>query len=116
MSIEALWTIEYGQLDINGNSVAWTNGGVIIFETNRVFGGDSSYHYLGKYEIQNQTVTGNMDIEHYHGSLDTAFGIATTSFPITFTGKRQGTIINGTATLNGVGTIPIRLTWRKDLP
>jgi hypothetical protein len=43
MSVEALWTREFG---LAGR---WENGGVVVFETGRVFGGDCRYYYVGEF-------------------------------------------------------------------
>ena len=41
--IESLYVAEFGDVD----GLSFRNGGVVILETNRVFGGDSGYFYLG---------------------------------------------------------------------
>lgn len=47
MSIEALWAVRFA--GAHGVRVA-RSAGVIILETNRIFGGDSWTFYTGKYE------------------------------------------------------------------
>jgi hypothetical protein len=47
MSIEALWAVQF--TGVNGVRRA-TSGGVIVIETGRIFGGDSSMWYTGKYD------------------------------------------------------------------
>jgi hypothetical protein len=46
MSIEALWSIDF--TGVNDDSIA-KSGGVVVFETGRVFGGDTWQLYTGGY-------------------------------------------------------------------
>jgi hypothetical protein len=46
MSIEALWAVQF--TGVNGVRMA-SSGGVIVIETNRIFGGDSWQWYTGNY-------------------------------------------------------------------
>ena len=43
--LEALWTVEF-----ESNIGGW-GGGIVIFETGRVFGGDAQYTYIGHYKV-----------------------------------------------------------------
>jgi hypothetical protein len=42
---EGLYVVEFGDV----GTAATRNGGVAVLETNRIFGGDSGYYYLGKF-------------------------------------------------------------------
>jgi hypothetical protein len=53
MSIEALWLVEFRDT----NNAMHSGSGVIVFETGRVFGGDSSIVYLGSYEVVHNILT-----------------------------------------------------------
>jgi hypothetical protein len=46
MGIEALWSLEFVSTEDSYGA------GVVIFETNKIFGGDSLYYYLGNYETK----------------------------------------------------------------
>jgi hypothetical protein len=50
--IEALYVVEFGDVAIGGQTYTYWNGGVAVLETNRIFGGDSGYYYLGNYTIK----------------------------------------------------------------
>ena len=68
MSLEALWTVEYQ--DVSN----WVNGGVVVLETGRVFGGDGSFYYVGTFEPTSHGLSAEVRIVHYHGDRRTAFG------------------------------------------
>src|SRR5260221_6026096 len=57
MSIEALWSIDF--TGVNNNSIA-KSGGVVVFETGRVFGGDTWQLYTGSYS---RTDDGRLKVE-----------------------------------------------------
>lgn len=59
MTIEGLWTIDFF-------SKHGAGAGVIVFETGRVFGGDSSMFYIGDYEIKNGAVSGRIRVRVHH--------------------------------------------------
>ena len=44
-SLEALWAIRFGPIE------APVSGGVLIFETGNIYGGDTMYAYVGGYVI-----------------------------------------------------------------
>jgi hypothetical protein len=43
-------SVEFGDVALGGQ--LYRNGGVAVLETNRIFGGDSGYYYLGTYSIK----------------------------------------------------------------
>jgi hypothetical protein len=57
MALEALWAITFGTGQDEG-------AGVIVFETGRLFGGDTSFYYVGRYEYntRDQTITGEVEV------------------------------------------------------
>jgi T3SS negative regulator,GrlR len=57
MSLEALWAITFGTGEDTGS-------GVIVFETGRIFGGDTSFYYLGRYSYnpRDQTLSGEVEV------------------------------------------------------
>jgi hypothetical protein len=66
MTIEALWTVEIP--DVKGG---WINGGVVVLETGRIFGGDSFYYFLGNYDVSGGNVSGTLNVTHYNGPQST---------------------------------------------
>ena len=69
-SVEALWAAHFGNVD----TVGLPNGGVLVFESRRVFGGDSGYYYLGGYQISGRTMFAHIEVTHFSGTNPTAFG------------------------------------------
>lgn len=108
--IEALWTVEYG------TGETWKNGGVLVFETGRVFGGDSFFYVTGDYDATGRRFTARLSVVHYHGQRLNAFGDEAAAFEMTLTGERHGDEIRGTLTREGFEDLRARLTWRSDLP
>jgi len=61
--IEAMYAVEFMS---NLNKIGQ---GVVIFETDRIFGGDSGFTYIGKYEIKDKTLYIEAKIKEY-GNLN----------------------------------------------
>lgn len=84
MSVEALYTMTFGD---NVAPAAARNGGVVVLETGRVFGGDSSFSYVGTYRVVSDLIQAEARIERYNDLLQSAFGDDGTSFKVWFVGK-----------------------------
>src|SRR4051794_24899225 len=71
MSIEGMWAVYFG--DVDGGQV---NSGIVVLETERIFGGDSFIAYLGTYQIGGAEVSANFDTWAYNHTMvvQTAFG------------------------------------------
>ena len=57
--IEAMWTVSFSTPQGTFGS------GVAVFETGRIFGGDSMYFYLGSYTVSGSDVMGKALVQHY---------------------------------------------------
>ena len=84
-TLEALWTVEF---EVAGG---WHNGGVLVFETQRVFGGDSQYYYLGTFFVGRGSINVELRVTHYHGERQTAWGDAATDFQVHANGVKVTT-------------------------
>lgn len=93
MSFEGMWAVYFG--DVAGPVI---NSGIAVFETGRIFGGDSLMAYLGSYELLNGGISGTAKIWAYnpHQSVTTAFGKM---------GTREGTVLVFTAFPNAHGDL-----------
>lgn len=113
MSVEALWTVEIP--DAKGG---WINGGVVVLETGRIFGGDSFYYFLGSYDVCGGSVSGTLNVTHYNGPQSTTWGDYAAKLSVKFNMKVEETVATGTGErLDKPGMrLPIRLTKRADLP
>jgi len=68
--LEALWSVQFqSNLGIQG-------AGVVVFETGRIFGGDSQYYYLGSATVRNdgKEVVAEVEVNHYAGQSFSIFG------------------------------------------
>jgi hypothetical protein len=59
--IEGLWSVTFSTPEGVAGS------GVAVFESQRIFGGDSMYYYLGHYAVANAEVQGTVEVIHYAG-------------------------------------------------
>ena len=88
-SVEALWTAKYGTAEYN---VGELEGGVIIIETGKIYGGDSIYAYRGDFTVNADIVEGNLTM-YRHNWADGSQSLYETqeaSFSSLFIGTRQG--------------------------
>ena len=68
--LEALWTANF----VSNHCVY--GGGAVVFETGRIFGGDSQYYYVGNYEVSNGCISGDLEVTHFAGATESIFGSA----------------------------------------
>lgn len=88
-SVEALWTAKYGTAEYN---VGELEGGVIIIETGKVYGGDSIYAYRGDVSVTGDAVEGDLTMYRHNLAPGTQslYGTQEDSFTSHFVGSRQG--------------------------
>jgi hypothetical protein len=112
MSEEALWTIEFE------TTLGWANGGVVVLETGRLFGGDSQYYYVGKYNYAQPIYTAQVRVTHYQGPLGTAWGDAAQTFDLALRGNidPDRILIEGTIERQDFPTTRFRMLKRAPLP
>lgn len=114
MSVEALWTVEY-ELAPHG----WTNGGIVVLESERVFGGDSQYYYVGTYVLKDRHFSADIHATHYHGEMWTAFCTDEDTLHLSAHCEWDGDkVIQGTMSseTSPVITLGIKMTKQTDLP
>ena len=85
---EALWSIEFVS---DAGSVG---AGVIVLETERLFGGDAQYFYIGKYEIEGKQISAEITVTHYAGEPFSVFG-TDRQFDMHLSGTLRGDTIEG---------------------
>lgn len=112
MSVEALWTAEFQ------TAQGWANGGVVVLETGKVYGGDSQYYYVGVYKVAGDGIEASLSVNHYHGPVSTAWGTNEKRFSVSLQGKREGGTITGVMFRpeHPQKMQPVRLTLRENLP
>jgi len=103
---EALWAI--GFQANNGNFGA----GVLVFETGRIFGGDSSYYYVGSYETKDDTIRGQAKVTHYFGHKNNVFG-PVDQFMLNFSGTINGDRLTVDATVDGAPAMKLQINGKR---
>lgn len=68
MALEALWAVAF-QADAGPYGA-----GVVVFESNRIFGGDSCYYYVGTYELNTTIINAKIKVKHFAGPRNNIFG------------------------------------------
>ena len=96
-SYEALWAVYFGDVSDPSRLVPGrTNAGVAVLETQRIFGGDSQYFYLGSYEVEKDWITASVTITHFNGEGWSAFGGPLRgSMKLRLEGRREGNEVRG---------------------
>lgn len=114
-SIEALYSVSFGDI-LSSNP--HENGGVIIFETGRVYGGDSGYYYLGTFETGQDKIKADITVTKHNPSWGNAFGDAAITFKIKVSASINDNIIEGHMTRSDMPqlTLPVRLKKLAALP
>ena len=112
--IEGLWTVSFQGTQAVGN-------GVMIFETERSFGGDSDFYYLGTYGIDRNRINAVVTVTQYGLKNFSVFGEVPLggSFHLVIDGeiKDQKTIhARGHRRDNPKVSIHFLLVKRADLP
>ena len=109
--LEALWSVEF----VSNTGVF--GAGVVVFETGRLFGGDSQYYYVGNYQVKDSKVSATISVNHYSGAPNSVFG-ARERFSIVVSGDIEDRVmeIYGHLEEEPEMEIAIRLTRRAELP
>ena len=107
----ALWTIQF---EAAGE---WRTGGVVVFDRGRVFGGDGSYYYFGRYTEDGNAIRGEVRIVHYNGPLAAGFG-SSPDFTVILELRRSRDLISGSIHKPGTDTarLQLRCIRRETLP
>lgn len=110
--VEGLWVAKFG------SSEHYLNGGTVVIEKGKLYGGDGNYMYSGILEVvEENKIVSHILVEHYHGSVSTAFGTQERKFSVSMFGEIKDKIISGilyrnTPPQNQIG---ILLEKKKDL-
>ena len=102
MALEALWAVTFIASARN------LGGGIVVFETERVFGGDSNYYYVGSYKATGNDITAEVAIIHHTGPYSKLFG-PLPRVDLTVKGTRQGKSILGECTAVHHPSLKVRI-------
>jgi hypothetical protein len=91
--------------------------GVAILETGRVLGGDTSFVYVGNYEVKNGVVYAKVKCTNDRGVLDSVFGnIKEFNLELQGAPQRDEFMLQGHMVENPNLSIGIKFTRRAELP
>jgi hypothetical protein len=117
MSIEALWAVRFGHA---GSPNIGLNGGVVVLESGRLFGGDSWFAYVGNYTVLGDQISGTFKAFRHmaDANSESAWGTQETEFSVSF-----GVVVDGghgsaigDMTRTNIGTLKLRLVRIAELP
>ena len=109
--IEALYGIEFVS---NNNTGGY---GVVVLETGRILGGDSSFVFVGSYEVKNETVHANVKCTNDRETLESIFGdVKEFNLQLEGAPNDKEFILRGHMLENPSMEIAIKLTRRAELP
>lgn len=99
--LEGLWTLSFA------SNVGGAGNGIVVFETQKIFGGDADYYYLGSYDVKNEKIKAEVKVTFYGNSPNSIFG-EDQEFELIIEGKLPNNInIGNNIELRG---------YRKDSP
>lgn len=114
--IEALWGVEF---NTNTENVGY---GVVVFETGKIVGGDSSFVYIGKYEFRNGMLEAQIKVTNDHEILTSIFGETYKEFNLRGRARISDEysckvfIMQGEMVENPANKITVKFTRRAELP
>ena len=110
--LEALWSVQFATPE------GMAGGGVVVFETGRIFGGDTSFYYVGTYEDvkEDGVLNARVRVRRHAPGLPSAFGIE--DFELKLSGKVQAErfTVMGTVVADPTKQLDVQLTHITNLP
>lgn len=110
--VEALWSVEFqSSFGMHGNGVA-------VFETGRVFGGDSTMIYVGSFRVENGTIHSEINVKKYASAPGMSSVVGLDNFNLVVTGKADAKDMNlsGYVVEDRARQITIHAVRRAELP
>jgi hypothetical protein len=108
--LEALWAIQF----VSGDGSF--GGGVVIFETSRVFGGDACFFWVGSYSVKDGVLTGEADVRRHSQGAPFIFP-GLDGGRVRFTGQIAPTMrLTGALVNDPTRQITVQFTRLADLP
>ncbi len=113
MSIEALWTINFE--NVNGYG-----GGVVIFESGRIFGGDTSFYWTGTYDVDRGQLEAKIKVKRHNGTLPSLLGMDAFELELAGPVGQKNMKLLGKVTDRPTGqssdVLVVLLDWKEELP
>lgn len=110
--VEALWSVEFqSSFGMHGNGVA-------VFETGRVFGGDSTMIYVGSFKIENGVIHSEINVKKYAHvqGMSSVVGMDSFNLKVSGTPAQNEMILSGHVVEDPTSKITIKAIRRAELP
>lgn len=110
--IEALWSVEFqSSFGLQGNGVA-------VFETGRVFGGDSAMIYVGSFKVENGVIHSEINVKKYAHvqNIISVVGLDDFNLLVTGTPAQNEMALSGYVIEDPARKITIKAIRRAELP
>lgn len=110
--LEALWSVEFQ------SSFGLGGCGVVVFETGRVFGGDSTMIYVGSFKVENGVIHSNINIKKYANvpGMVSVVGFNDFNLEVTGTPAQNEMLLSGYVVEDPSRKITIKAVRRAELP
>jgi hypothetical protein len=107
--IEGLWIVQYEGLQGSG-------GGVAVFVSGKILGGDTGYTYEGAYTLQNNVMAARVRVTNFLPNVPNVLGVVG-DFDLEIQAPVTGNVIQGAMSLVGRPgmSIAVRLTKKSNL-
>jgi hypothetical protein len=118
MTIEGMWLMRSTQVDADDVP---RSPGIIILESERLFGGDSTYYWVGNYSVTNGIVTGTVRTRThtlYEGATNVFGSEGAVDYQVVFQVEFQGNDLVGAMCPADQPNVAqaVELTRLSDLP
>jgi hypothetical protein len=119
MSVEGMWLLRTSQHDSSIEEIIAPS--ILIFETGRIFGGDSVYYFIGDYDSNLQEIFGRVRVRTHTptDSDENVFGmVGPVDFFTKFSGRIEHEIVTGRLEPEGdsASMQHFRMTKLSELP
>jgi len=108
--IEALWTLKFGRYGVQEGA------GVMVLEAGRLFGGDSSFSFIGSYAVKGEKLLAKVRVKRHSEYLPNIFGIEECDLVITGTAESTQLRLIGEVVGQPGAVIQILATRDTELP
>lgn len=110
--LEALWSVEFK------SSFGLEGYGVAVFETGRVFGGDSSMIYVGSFKVEGGQIHATLNVKKYADIPGMVSVVGLNDFNLKVTGMPAHDVmhLSGFVMEDPTRKIAIKATRRAELP
>jgi hypothetical protein len=111
--IEALWSVSF-----QSNVTPGGGTGIVVFETGRVFGGDSTMIYTGSYRVVNGVIEADVHVDTYaiQSGMASTVGLSTYDLKVTGPVARDRLALSGYVVQDPNRKMTIIAIRRAELP